>query len=422
MATVNTKTTLDTMFKRAVAPKVNSLMPQNSILLQAIPTITSAEKLGREYLQPVALTFEHGITYGDDTAFTLNSAVAGVYTEAKVTSNPVILRSQVSQSAANRLANDEKAFLSWAGLRSQVMKNSLAKRAEIEMLYGQRGIGTVESTTDLTSGGDGTITITAATWSAALWGGMEGAVLQVFQSDLATGRALAVTVTSVDPDTRTLTVAGTETELDAIVAGDVIFFSGSNPLGSSSYAGNAMAGLDKILTNSGTLFNISATTYQLWKSSSYAAAGALTFGKVLKAAAKAVAKGGLEGEVSCMINPETFEQLNNDYAAYRAVDSSYKSAKGEMGVEALDFHYQGGLIKVQPHPYVKIGDGFIVPMDSLKRIGATDLTFDTGVDGEGSFFLPLASSAGYELRAQYDFALFCETPAKCVKISGIVLS
>jgi hypothetical protein len=46
MATVNTKTTLDTMFKRSVAPKVNSLMPQNSILLQAIPNITAAEKTG----------------------------------------------------------------------------------------------------------------------------------------------------------------------------------------------------------------------------------------------------------------------------------------------------------------------------------------------------------------------------------------
>ena len=162
MASVNTKTVLDTMFKRAVAPKVNSLMPSSSILLKAIPELTGGTKLGREYLQPVALTFEHGVTYGDDTAFTLLDPVAGVYTEAKVTSNPVILRSQVSQSAANRLANDEKAFLSWAGLRSQVMKSSLAKRAELEMLYGNRGLGTIESDTD--GGTDvATIVISAAT-------------------------------------------------------------------------------------------------------------------------------------------------------------------------------------------------------------------------------------------------------------------
>ena len=421
MASVNTKTVLDTMFKRAVAPKVNSLMPSSSILLKAIPELTGGQKLGREYLQPVALTFEHGVTYGDDTAFTLLDPVAGVYTEAKVTSNPVILRSQVSQSAANRLANDEKAFLSWAGLRSQVMKSSLAKRAELEMLYGNRGLGTIESDTD--GGTDvATIVISAATWSASIWGGMEGAVLQIFESDRTTGRANNVTITSVDPDTRSIVVAGTEAELDAIAAGDIVYLKGSNSAGTSTYAGNCMSGLDKIITNTGSLFNIDASVYQLWKSSSYAASGALTFGKVLKAASKAVAKAGLDGEAACLINPEVFEQLNNDFAAYRANDSSYKASKGTLGVEALDFHYQGGMIKIMPHPFCKIGDGFIAQLDSMKRIGATDLTFDTSVDGEGNFFLPLASSAGYELRCQYDFSLFCEAPAKLVKITGITVS
>jgi hypothetical protein len=421
MTAVNTKTSLDTMFKRAVAPKVDRLMPQSAILQRLLPAIESSAKLGREYLQPVALTFEHGITYGDETAFTLANPVAGVYTEAKVTSNPVILRSQVSQSAANRLANDEKAFLSWAGLRSEVMKSSIAKRAELAMLYGRRGIATVESTTD--GGTDvATIKITAATWSAAIWGGMERAVLQVFQSDLTTGRANAVTVTSVNPETREIVVAGTEAELDAIVAGDVIFFSGSNPNGTSTYAGQDMAGVDRILTNSGALFDINATTYQLWKASSYSVAGALTFGKVLKAAALGVNKGGLEGEISLLVNPDVFEQLNSDYASYRATDSSYKASKGELGVEALDFHYQAGLIKIMPHPFVKTGDGFMVQPDAWKRIGATDITFNTGVDGEGSFFLPLASQAGYELRCQYDYAVFCQFPGKQIKLSGITVS
>jgi len=57
----------------------------------------------------------------------------------------------------------------------------------------------------------------------------------------------------------------------------------------------------------------------------------------------------------------------------------------------------------------------------VKRIGATDITFQTGAgsSGEAEFFLPLPTAAGYEIRCQYDFSVFIEAPAKCVKITGI---
>lgn len=406
---VNTKDSLDKMYQRSVADKVNKLIVPCAILQNKIP-MDSKAKLGREYLEPVALTFEHGVTYGDGTAFDLLDPVAGIYDEAKVTSNPVVLRSQISQSAANRLANDEKAFLSWAGLRSEVMKESLAKRAEMELIYGGKGIGTVASTADVSASDVATITISEATWAAAIWGGAENAVLEVRR-----GASLIAspTVTAVDCETRTLSVSGTEAELDAIAQDDVLYFKGS-------YTNN-MAGLDKIVTNTGSLFNISAASYQLWKGSSYAVTGALTFGKALKAVGKSVARAGLSGDVILLINPEVFEQLNSDYAAYRSSDSSYNSAKGSLGVKALEFHYQGGMIEIMPHPFVKIGDGFAFKIGSCKRIGATDVTFDTSVDGEGEFFLPLASKAGYELRCQYDYALFHNRPAEIVKLTGITI-
>lgn len=68
MATQNTKTTLDTMFKYKVANNVNNLMPQCGIMQNMIPKLSQAEKTGRKFLWPVALTYENGVTYGDDTA------------------------------------------------------------------------------------------------------------------------------------------------------------------------------------------------------------------------------------------------------------------------------------------------------------------------------------------------------------------
>lgn len=406
---VNTKTSLDTMFKRSVADKVNKLMPSTAIIQKLIPEIEAREKLGREYLQPVALTFEHGVTYGDGTAFTLNDPIAGVYTEAKVTSDPVVLRSQVSQSAANRMANDEKAFLNWAALRAEVMKSSLAKRAELAMLYGKSGLATLASATD--GGTDvATFVITDATWAAAIWGGMEGASIEVRNGASLVATA---TITSVDAENKSLVVAGTESELDNVTTGYKLYFKGS-------YA-NDMYGLDSIITNSGTLFNISASDYQLWKGNSHIITGGLTFGKILAAVSKPVARGGLDQDVIALVPSKSFEDLNAEYAAYRTTDASYKAAKGMNGVQSIQYHCQAGMIDVVPHPFVKEGEAFVMPKDALKRIGATDITFNTGAgsSGEAEFFLPLNGAAGYELRCQYDFAVFCEAPAKTVKITGI---
>lgn len=416
MAANNTKSSLETTFKRTLADSLNVLMPSSAVMMKLYPSIS--KELGREYLEPVALTHEHGVTYGDGDAFTLEASVAGTYTEAKVDSNPVILRSRISQAAVNRMLKDDKTFMKLMGFRTKVMKESLVKRAEIAMLHGQTGIGAVESAADVGSG-TGSIVISAATWSPAIWGGMEGATLDVWNADLDTQRNsnAAITVSSVDPDTRTISLTGNETDLDAITATDVVFFRGSKA--------NDMAGLNKIITNTGTLFNISASSYQLWKGNSESVTGALTFGKILKAAAKPVARGGLDGDAICLVPPRAFEQLNEDYAAYRSTDSSYKAGKGENGVESLDFHYQGGRIKIIPAPYLMEGQALLFPKEDVIRVGARDVTFGTDFDANGQpleYFHMLESVAGYEMRCQYDFSIFGRAPAKMVKISGITYS
>ncbi len=183
-----------------------------------------------------------------------------------------------------------------------------------------------------------------------------------------------------------------------------------------------MNGIDSQLTNTGALFGIDASTYALWKSDSYGAGSAsLSMSKVLKAVAKPVGKGGLDEKVHCFVSSATYENLNSDFAALRSFDQSFSKQKGVSGHENICYYGQNGEIEIVPCPFIKEGEAFVLPMKKVKRVGATDLTFSTG-HGKDDFFLPLASSAGYELRCQYDFAVLVEAPAKCVKITGIVNS
>jgi len=177
MASTNTKTSLDTMFKYKVAKEVNKLVPSSAIIQKIVPALSEAEKTGRKFLWPVALTLENGVTYGDDTAFTYNDDVAAVYEEIEIDSTPVILKSRVALSAANRMANSSSSFITSMSLRAGNMKESLMKRAEIECLYGKSGIGIISSVSD--SAGVNTLVITDASFAPGIFGGLEGSLLEV---------------------------------------------------------------------------------------------------------------------------------------------------------------------------------------------------------------------------------------------------
>jgi hypothetical protein len=281
--------------------------------------------------------------------------------------------------------------------------------------YGKSGLGKVSAITAAGAGTE-TITFTDATWAPGIWSGMEGSLLEVRNGStgIAGHSSNALTLSLVNFEDKKITVVGNITELGNVAPTHDIFFKGAYT--------NDMYGVDAQLSNSGALFGIDASAYALWKANSYSAgSSALSIGKVLKAVAKAVGKGGLDERVKCFISSATYENLNSDYAALRMADSSYSKDKGENGVENIIYHGQNGAIEIEPCVFVKEGDGFILPPSQVKRVGAKDLTFATG-HGEDEFFLPLASAAGYELRCQYDFAALIDSPAKCVKISGIVNS
>lgn len=281
------------------------------------------------------------------------------------------------------------------------MLKSIMKKLEIELMYGQIGYGTVASVSGLV------VTIPAAEWAPGIWAGAEKMPIEIRDITGATSRG-TTTVTSVDFDNKTITVASVPA---GTVATDVIWHKGAY--------GNEFAGVHKIITNTGVLFGIDASQYTLFKGNTYNASGTLSFAKLQAAVAKAVEK-GLDSDVMVLVNPSVWSSLLNEQAALRMYDSSYDASVSENGSRTIKFHGQNGVIEVVPSIYCKQGYAYVLCLEDMLRIGSTDVTFKRPGKPE-EFFRDLENSAGVELRAYTDQALFCASPGKNVLITGITL-
>lgn len=412
--TVNTVSQLNGLFKEVYAEKVRDLTPEGFKLYNMIP-FASADKLGNNYHQPVILSHEQGFTYGGSAgdAFTLNDAIAAVNKDAQVVGYEMVLRSYlsvgaISRSVAGKTGDAAKsAFVSASKLRVENMYKSFVKRIEIGMIYGQQGLAIVNTVSS------NTITPYVYTWAPGIWAGGEGMPVEVRDSTGATLRGYA-TVTAVSLANKTITV-------DALPGGtvqtDVLWYRGAY--------GNEFAGLHAIITNSGTLFNISAATYSLWAGNTVSVgtdattnAATLAFSFVELGVAAAMEKGLGDEDVVCLIHPRSWNNLLSEQASKRQYDQSYSSAQLDNGAKTLKFHSQAGVIEIIASIYVKEGYGYIFPKKDFMRIGSRDISFD--MPGfEGQFVKPMENANAFEIRCYSDQALFTSFPGKCVLLNFI---
>lgn len=407
MSTSNNLTTLNGLFKEAYADKLKELIPDGVKLLNKISFLSKDKQPGNLYHQPVILGQEHGVTFAssDDDAFNLLAPVSGVIKDAQVKGNPLVMRSLLGYVSASRAAQGgSKAFMDATKFLVANMLRSMAKKLEIEMLYGQMGYGTVASIST------NTITITTAEWAPGIWAGAEKMPIEIRDAAGTTSRGHA-TIVSVDMDARTITVDAAPA---GIIATDVIYHKGAY--------GNEFAGIHKILSiTSGSLFNIDVGAYGLFKGNSYSASSAaLSFAKIQSATSRAVEK-GLDGKLLALINPRSWANLMTDQAALRRYDGSYSKSKAENGAEKIEFHSQNGLVEIEASIYVKEGYGYLLSLEDWFRVGSTDMTFKRPGQGD-EFFRDQENAAAYELRLYTDQAVFCQAPGKNVLITNIVNS
>lgn len=416
----------------AYAKGIVDLLPKASKLIDLIPFVPSELQNGKHYEQPVVLAAEQGFTYSLDTqtAYDLNDSIGMAMQSAIVPGADIVLDSTVGYNQAARASHSATSFKSVMSTKFENMLKSSEKRLEIAMLYGQDNIGQTVAGSYSASAGAVSLVISAASWATGIWAGSENAVVKFSIASsgfLPTGIAntAGFTVTTIDVDTRTVKfteiVSGDAADLATAAAAALnIHFFGSVTLAASVTAPvyAEMAGMKKIITNTGSLFGIDANVYDLWRGNVVTVTGQLSMAKILSATAKAVQR-GLDEDATVLVNPDTWADLASNLAALRRFDGSYSSKKSENGSKVLEYFSQNGSLKIVSYNIVKAGDCFIFPEDKVLRIGARDLGLNDPTRPQDEIFFTIPGKAGVGLRAYTNQAIFVEAPAQAVYISGI---
>lgn len=427
MAGENSFATLNGWFKEMYASSESRPLPKAAYLTKNVDFSKAERGLGNKYHMPVVLTHEHGVTMAGPSsgAFTLNAAVASVLKDATIEGTQILLRSRLDYEAAARAANTKASFGQATELLVKNMLESISKRLEIMMMYGRTGIGLVNANTSSST----TFVISAVSWAAAIWAGMEGARLDVLSAGLATydagGSATGLTVASVNLGTRTITL----TTPVSLTATSVVFFYGAViPGATPTY--NEFYGLDGIIQEASTLYGITNSTFNMFQGNvTDLSSTSMTATNILNALLPSIGK-GLMQDVVLLCSPKGFQGLINPLIDPKATTGSANTQVGatrfdrkggaslEVGSNSAKILGNQGTIEVIPHLFCKDGDAFVVPMEHLKRVGATDITFNTPGRGD-EFFLQLPDNAGFELRVYANQALFVETPGWCTKLKNV---
>lgn len=435
------------IFKR-VYGDITDIVPQGYKGLESID-FSQRARVGDSYLEAVILQNETGITLGGTTGdlFDINPARAGAVRQAQVTPYVSVLSSVLPWSVISRsVGGGDKAFVDST---KHLVQNNLKSHmhfAETFFWHGQspdllgyvsyftgtyrgasftNGAGTVGGVTFATGGintSSKAILVQPGFFAAGIWTGMEGVTVK--QVDSAGAVQAAGSLVGVDTENGILYVDFTPVAAGAAPtgAGDSAPSNSSRICFDGMELQREMVGVKKILTNTGTLFGISAsvsTGFSLWKGSvTTIPAALLTYDRLSTSAANAVNRGGLDQDLDIHVNPRTFAKLMNAEAARRQYDYSYKTSEASNGAEEITFYYSGGKMSIIPNRFIMEGETCGLVKDTWVRGGSSQIALK--VPGmQQDIVFPLENSAGYAFRSYSDQYVLCRAPARNLFLRGI---
>lgn len=425
MAAADTLTTLNGLTKERYADGVVNVVPDQDKVLK-MTKFSQKDRIGAHYNQPVILSNEQGITFGNSSStlpLSLNNSVAMTMQNAQLQSMFFALRGQIGVDAIIRTASKDQAIEDALELLVTNMVESETAYIESELLYGSVGIGST-GTAAFTANSGTSETVPVQDMAAGLFSGKENATIQFYNATVlvSSGSDSVFTITGISynattPTSSTITVTGTATGCTALHA-----LSGTNlTIYWNGAYGIEFPGIAAVAANAGQLYGIAATTYSLWAGNSFSCGSApLTFGKVQEGVGVAVSK-GLMGKAHLLVSPPTWANLLNDQAGLRRYTGD-SGGSFVNGAEEIEYKSSNGTLVIVPHPYVKTNQAHLVPdlATRWKRIGSVELAFNPGVEDPDKYFVMLQNSLGYETRLVSDTSLFIETaPARCVQFTSI---
>lgn len=422
MASVpNTNTTAE-LTKRVYGENLERLPFELTIGAEAFP-FRAADKLGDVFRFPATLTMEHGVTYNGTAGgkVTLNDAISATIKQAEVPAYETIMRSQVTyRLMKDAMAAGPAAFEAATRVIIENLQESAEFRREHSIWYGQQALGQILSVSNQTT--FLRVTITDASWSAATWEAMENGVVEAFTTTAATATQHDgdLTIIAVDLDNKTVDLDATADAWTNVVANDYLFFKGAKT--TTGY--NEMQGVAKLMTTvTGTVHNISTSTYSRWKPNILSSMGTPTFAQYLTGISKLTARRIRRTKTSVWFPPKAYEKIASDLMTFRRFDGSYSKQKTEQGTESLAFYGQTGMTDLVPNAIIRDGDSFAATDNNGFRVGSTDLTFDLGPSGQKTdMWFHLPDTNVMEVRCIYIQQPFFFRPSHTIGYSGLTYS
>jgi hypothetical protein len=418
-ATATTVSTLNGYFKTKYGKK-QMLVPEWAVVQGLIPFNGDLARVGANFQEVIFLrralgyTLNGGVNLGN--AFTVAAPVALETQPAVLTPYEILLNDKISYGAMVQARSDgEEAFGNSVEEVLMSMDESHRFIAELIFLYGQTGFATYTTVTPV----DAThlvLTIASKDWAPGTWSQAENLYIDVYNGTTKINTTAAIQVqTVVSQSARTVAITGAAADITAITGTTNYTL---HLVGAGGTSPQAAAGINKILTNSGSLFGIDASVYGLWKGTTVVLPNApLTLSGIHGASTSVVNRGGY-GELVYLINPFAWQDLSDDQAALRRYASSTKTEM-QNGTDEIVFWGTNGKMSFKPHPMVNQGDGFGIMPKEWVRGGATDIT--SGIPGASEdMFFDDPSTASMFLRNYSSQFIYCRKPARQVKISGIV--
>lgn len=427
MAVVNDQAQLVGDFRERYAPKWKTLFEQASPLSSEFKFMVG-QAVGNKYHQPVDVANEQGFSAAapgvlpSSTAYLL--PVAGQSQDAQVEPYQLHGRARVAYTAEYRSDSEAKAFLDANKIVMKRLTLGAAKRHEWCILNGQEGWAQSDGTT-IATGATRTFIASAASWATGAFIGAIGMPVAIFLdsagapsgSNLFVGRTNnsdAPYISAINYSTRTLTLTVPNATDQSVALTNTYWI-----FPETHSATTEFAGLGKISSNTGILFNINAATYPEWQGNVLSSVGVVDFAKVLEAhGVMAPWFPQLNTDTLTILPPKAFEVLNTDQAALRQYDVSF-SQKSKNGFRELSFATQVGNTRIIAHPMCRDSRMHIVVPDEIIRIGSTEHTFITRKNGAEVMVVESSDSPSGEMRDLIELALFAEAPRHTLIGTGL---
>lgn len=271
-------------------------------------------------------------------------------------------------------------------------------------------------------------------WASALWQGYENLVMDLYNGNTKIGTLPPISY--IDMVNRKVFFESPISNLTAAVAANATFFR----LNFKNMEGMGIVPIFN--TQQSILFGINQAQKSLWSATKVSLGDTLLSGnKLINSMAIAYGRGML-GQVSTFCSEKVFSSIIPDFLTAkdqlvqaatpptnlgnrqgRVFNDSKEMMNLVHGSKSLKFIVMDMEVELMATGYCKSGDLISFPMQTIKRVGSSEPTFEDKLTpgSSGKYFMQLQDYAAYELRLFFDQAPFPIRPNRCLYLSDIAV-